>query len=103
MLGADTYTLPTLSQTVQSGLSNYTPGTTSSTATTGTSSGLQWFQSISDTALRAIGLLRTAPSSYSGVPVAPSFMDQYGSVVLVGGAALALVMVVAASRKKKRK
>jgi hypothetical protein len=98
MLGADLYQGPSLAQTVSSGLSS-----TSSSATSSSPTALDYIKTFSDTALQALGLFRTGSTATVPTTTQPTFMNQYGSVVLVGGAALALVVVIAATRKRRRK
>jgi hypothetical protein len=62
----------------------------------------QWVGTIADTVLNGLGLVKN-PTTSSVTATAPkSFMDEYGTYVLVGGAVVGAVVLLAVLKKRKR-
>lgn len=62
------------------------------------SNGTNW-SGITDAALKVLGLFR--PSAPATTYTPPSFMDQYGTYVVIGGVALGAVVLLSATKKRR--
>lgn len=62
----------------------------------------QWVGTIADTVLAGLGLAKNPGAVSVTAPAPKTFMDEYGTYVLIGGGVVGAVVLLAVLKKRRR-